>query len=552
MSTEEEEFDPQKALGTLQRLEARVQYERDNLSLLTEMLVIYTKLDRINKAEQCAFEALRVFQESPMSSSQGLAAVEGALACWKAMKYTKKDSMRLNLSEERKNLLEEIKGSLLELGKLRDGNLSQRINFIFAYVKECLGQFQDALSLLSDLITAQASNGVELSFIILRAAVLLKHLSGNAQSLEYLEYLVDDPPREEGYKKTHILAMLVMVYEQSGERYAVSLQRTYDELKTSYLEDMSSGRKAQTNKRKIEKMLAETPIRSNSAIWEQLALQAVDRCEYIMASEFMQMAMLKAPNKSRLLHLAGEIYCIIGETERAASCAERAFVLQPQSNELRNLLLIVAPQKWRGKLRSVPTTGQSAIVKEEFAKKEKAREEEEQENEKNLSKIQKRGGDDDDEVDPLAATLAKADMLKKKFTSGATNFFLGTPEQRAAKEAKAKDKKIKEALAKAEREKREKMAAAAEGDGKPRNYIDRNDGPANPVPPEETDASMKVLDFVVQGNENIHLYDKVLMDLARVKAMIAVEEQEKNMQSAHEENENAKGKKKKKKKRGEK
>ena len=317
-----EQFDAQKALGTLQRLEARAQYERDNLSLLTEMLVIYTKLDRINKAEQCALEALRVFQDSPMSSSQGLAAVEGALACWKSMKYTKKDSMRLNLSEERRNLLEEMKSSLLELGKLKDGNLSQRINFLLAYVKECLGQFQDSLSLLSDLITAQASNGVELSFIILRAAVLLKHLSGNAQSLEYLEYLVDDPPREEGYKKTHILAMLVMVYEQSGEKYAVSLQRTYDELKTSYLEDMSSGRKAQTNKRKIEKMLAETPIRSNSAIWEQLALQAVDRCEYVMASEFMQMAMLKAPNKSRLLHLAGEIYSIIGETERAASCAE--------------------------------------------------------------------------------------------------------------------------------------------------------------------------------------------------------------------------------------
>jgi hypothetical protein len=53
---------------------------------------------------------------------------------------------------------------------MRDPVHSDLISLKLAYVKECSGSLQDAISILSDLITAQASNNVDLSYIILRAA----------------------------------------------------------------------------------------------------------------------------------------------------------------------------------------------------------------------------------------------------------------------------------------------------------------------------------------------------------------------------------------------
>ena len=94
------------------------------------------------------------------------------------------------------------------------------------------------------------------------------------------------------------------------------------------------------------------------------------------------------------------------------------------------------------------------------------------------------------------------------------------------------------------------MLAAKEGDGKPRGYIDRNGGPANPIMPEETDSSIKLLDQILDGNENLHLYDPVLIALAEVKRIVAEEEAIKNGNIVVDDA--PKGKAKKKKRRGEK
>ncbi len=546
MADTEPEFDMAAAMVQMEKCESRLKYERENLSLLTELLILYTKTDRMPKALTCAESALTLFQQNAISSSQGMALVEAAIEFWKAEKYIKKDSIRINLDQGRSHVLGEIKDCLMILARMHDAALTQRINFHLAYVKECMGQFQDALSLLSDLITAQASQGVELSFIILRAAVLLKHLSGNVQSLEYLEYLVDDPPIDEGYKKTHILALLALVYEQSGDRYIVALQRTYDELQESYVADMTSGRRQQTNQRKIEKMLSEAPMKDNSAIWEQLALQAVDRCEYVMAAEFLQMAMNKAPNKSRLLHLAAEIYCLLGEKDRSAKCAERAFVLQPQSGELRNLLLIVNPDKWRDRLRTVPTTGQSMVAKEEEIKRAKEQEKAASIMAETTSKVKKRVTDEDEGEGEEMGFLQKMALQAKQMQMKAEHSILGTPEQRAKREMEEKAKK-----AAADRKKAEmaasKLKIKSVGENsdikRPRNYIDRNNGPANPVKPKETDDSIVVLDKIILGNENIHLYDPVLRALAEVKGKLAAEEEAKKMLTARDADDGDKKKK---------
>ena len=82
--------------------------------------------------------------------------------------------MRINFGPERAELLAKIKEVLVILARMRDPAYSDIISLKLAYIKECTGGLQDAISILSDLITAQANNGVDLSFIILRAAVLIK------------------------------------------------------------------------------------------------------------------------------------------------------------------------------------------------------------------------------------------------------------------------------------------------------------------------------------------------------------------------------------------
>ena len=535
-------FDEKMAGEQIEKMEGKLRFEPDNLSLITDLLVLYNKTGKTIKAHTAAETGLSQFQTNQLSSSQGLAIIEASLEYWKTIKYTKKDSMRVNLSPERAHIMSEIKDSLVILARMRDPKITQRVNFLLAYVKECVGSFQDALSLLSDLITIQASDGVELSFIILRAAILLQHLSGHAQALEYLEYLVDDPPVEEGYKKTHILALLALVYEHSGDKYAIALQRTYDELQDAYLNDMATGRREQTNRRKIEKMLAEVPIKQNSAIWEQLALQAIDRCEYVLAAEMLQQAMKKAPNKSRLLHLTAETYCILGEKDRSAKCAERAFVLQPQSAELRNLLLIVAPEKWREKLRTVPTTGQSMQAKVDGEQRDKDKAVAVALQQQNESKL-KRIANDDDDGPPEGGMFAA-------FNKTVGNMQKGAMEKMAALEKQRNERKEKEAKQKIaavkEKERQKKMDEAAKR--RPRNYIDRNEGPANPEMPEESEDSIKLLEKITQGNEKIHLYDDVLIAYAQVRADLAKAEAKKNMKSAAADNADMKKGKRKKKK----
>ena len=59
---------------------------------------------------------------------------------------------------------------------MRDPSTIDYVSLKLAFVKESMGALQDAISILSDLITAQASNGVDLSFIILKAAGMLLSL----------------------------------------------------------------------------------------------------------------------------------------------------------------------------------------------------------------------------------------------------------------------------------------------------------------------------------------------------------------------------------------
>mgnify|MGYP003387471186 CR=1 FL=1 len=173
--------------------------------------------------------------------------------------------------------------------RMNDQGLSHRVAVQLAGVRALRGEIVEALATYSDLITVQAMDaGVEYTYIIFQAAVLLKHIGQNTQAIEYLEFLIDDPPVSDGYSKMHMLAFLTLVYEQSGSHYSIVKERTYTDLLHAYTSELSAGKRPQTNLKKIEGMLSQKNISESSEIWEMLGLQAIERCDYVFAIELLR------------------------------------------------------------------------------------------------------------------------------------------------------------------------------------------------------------------------------------------------------------------------
>ncbi len=288
---------------------------------------------------------------------------------WQHERYSNKAILKINYSQERKDILTEIWKLLTKLSQsvstLEDANNSQIISLKMAYVKECMGSNQDSLSILSDLIASHAIESIDLSYVIFKAAIVLKHLGQSKQAIEYLEFLQDDPPVQEGYTKMHVASFLILLYEQSGDKYKVFLPKTYKELVAASASEVSSDRIAlASNLKKMNDIIKSPTLNTSSELWEILALQALEKCEYLLAVELLQQAVAKAPTKGKLLQLLGEVYLLLGKRELSLKWSEKAVALLPQNAELRNLLLLLSPDKYGEKLRTAPVI-HSAVALED-------------------------------------------------------------------------------------------------------------------------------------------------------------------------------------------
>lgn len=494
------------------------------VATLTRLAALNLQLDKKAKCATCLESATVQFLTHPTSAKDGLLIVDCAHKYWKSLRYLNKD-MRLNMSAERSKVFTDA-FRVLDVCKqkqLKDtASVAHVISLKMAFHMECSGAIQESLAALSDLISAQATDGVDLSYIIFKAAVLVKHLNGHNQAIEYLEYVLDEPPENDGYGKTHILAFLAMVYDQHPEKndYVVVLGKTYDDLMAAYSADMAAGKRPLTNQIKIEEMLAKKSVGKTSEIWEMLALQSIDRCEYLLAFEFMQQAVLKTPNKPKLLHTIAEVAYYLGIKDKALDWAERAFALQPQSADLRNLLLALNPAKWQDKLRNVATSVTLSKIK--------ATEDKEIVN----VKLKKTGDDDDDDGGLLGALKEGANVL---FSAGGSM----SPEQKALKEEKAKRKKEKqdklERKAQKEKQKQAAASAAIANIGiKPVKKVGakRNpeiDGPAKPPKPFITRETIRIFNLVRDGNKKMHLYDPILIKYQQIRERVELESTQKGI-----------------------
>jgi len=490
-------------------LEADLLHDAENMGQLIRMADVCLSLDKRSRSLQFMRRGMNLYLKSPSNTTVGTKLVDLGLAFWRSGRYVEKDSLRVNISTERSRLLADVLKVLEAMRDLGDPSMHQAILFKIACVKEHVGMLQEAVAILSDLIAMQAMDGVDLTHIILKAAVLLKHLGNHDQAIEYLEFLLDDPPTSEGYGKTHILAFLAMVYDQHPKRqdFVVVLRNTYSELLESYSADLSKGNRPMTNQKKIEKMLSGGKnISQSSEVWEMLSLQAIDRCEYIFGFELMQQAIDKAPGKYKLLHLMSEVCYLLGYLDRSVHYAERAFELQPQSAELRTMLLLIAPDKWRDKLRNVaPSKSHSkSVTGRGDASLQRADADEGEEEVGWFTRLKTEG--------PMA--LLSAGMSAEQREKNA-KIEAEKEKKRALKKTR---KEKKEALVAAEEAKNTKRTKSAGGPRKKRDPM--VDGPARPEKPLITIETKRLIDIAREGKGNIHFYDAVLRKYSESRHVI--------------------------------
>jgi hypothetical protein len=237
-------------------------------------------------------------------------------------------------------------------------------------------------------------------------------------------------------------------------------------------------------------------IGHSSEIWEMLALQAIDKCEYLFAFELLQQAVERAPTKHKLLYLMAEITYVLKYNERAIYYAEASFDIFAQDTDLRNFLLLLNPEKWQDLLRNASTTKTKAIKALEGESK---------------LKIAENGEGEDDDTN-FFSKLSKgaSDAMNLIQTGGISPEQLEKQKkQLAQKEKKRKEKherkmKKEEAL-KIELERTERKKRTP---GKPRDIS--VDGPARPLKPMITTETLRILEIAREGKGTFHFHDPVV------------------------------------------
>ena len=75
--------DEKAILLQIEKLESKFRYAPDDLSVITELINLYSKVNRREKAQVACEEGLRQFQSNQLSCRQGLALVEACFNFWK-------------------------------------------------------------------------------------------------------------------------------------------------------------------------------------------------------------------------------------------------------------------------------------------------------------------------------------------------------------------------------------------------------------------------------------------------------------------------------------
>lgn len=221
-----------------------------------------------------------------------------------------KGHYRINVTTERRNLIEDAVVMLASLDERKHPDYADLVEFNLAMALESSGDFVKALAVYSDLITKEAYVGVDLSLIIFRAAgkpplkllhttqnldflvvVILLHLGRDAQAIDYLDFIQEDAPIKSGYGRAHVLALLYIVYESRGRKFAhmleavnTAFQHIREDEMPFLLDYADRNRPNSSEATSVHRFITF----STAKIWEALALQAMSKGDYVYAIEMLK------------------------------------------------------------------------------------------------------------------------------------------------------------------------------------------------------------------------------------------------------------------------
>eukprot|EP01034_Spumella_vulgaris_P023184 gene23184-29379_t len=295
----------------------------------------------------------------------------------------------------------------------------------------------------------------------------------------------------------------------------------------------------------LQDIIKSPTLNTSSEIWEILALQALEKCEYIMTVELLHQAVAKAPNKGKLQQILGEIYFLLGKRDLSLKHCEKAVTLLPQNADLRNLLLVLSPDKYAEKLRSAPVI-HGAVHDDEEEEVKEQNEVSDTPHNRNTSSLhnneeeigEDRGGvngwmdkmktkgmdtiqsiNDNGLAAAIIAPIVHKDTAREKQSHGTAT----TNKSSHAKDPKAKKPTAKKSPTKKERDLRaQELRTSPAKSATPRviaavepEQMEVSTKMRKPVISEE---SRKMLQLVLSGNEKIHLYDSTLQVIAGMRA----------------------------------
>ena len=155
-----------------------------------------------------------------------------------------------------------------------------------------------------------------LNAAICRSACLLAYLGDDAQASQYLAYVLDDPPTELGYGEIEIRGLLVCCLaegqnsSEAGKRLSAALAGSFKRSKILPPDFPSSAPSG-------------TPFEKWGAPWRLLADRALDRCDYVVAVEFLRALLRRDPTPEGWVLLAEALFAL-GDESKALEAAEAA------------------------------------------------------------------------------------------------------------------------------------------------------------------------------------------------------------------------------------
>jgi tetratricopeptide (TPR) repeat protein len=346
-----------------QRLRAK---PTDRQALVTLAALLATK-GQSAEAAQLIEKAAFGLQSDPDAAAL-LRKLSGAkLALWKSLRASPQNPLYLNCDEER---LQHARDAVAfaERAMTYPENLDNPAALIeHAQAKLAAGDLVGSLRDFSSVVSQHPAYP-QLSAAIARAACLLAYLGDRPQAVQYLTYVLEDPPVSLGYGELEVRGLLLVNLVATGAATGDAVHKLYNVFGSCLKRatDLPEGFPT--------KPPEGTSLMKWAAPWRLLAERAMARCDYLAAMEFWAAFAKKDKQHkaagldfARPLVLAAEARYLLGDQVRALEDMEAVHAVAPGCGACTARLMEWAWDAWAPRLDAAVANALHAAAREAAA-----------------------------------------------------------------------------------------------------------------------------------------------------------------------------------------